>query len=218
MALADLDNDGDQDVIINNLNQAAGLYRNESSKPRVAVRLRGRGGNRFGVGARVRLANGNSIASQEIMAGGRYLSGDDPLRVFAMIPGRAYRLRCVGAAVRGRCWRRCGPTGFTRFTSRRARSSSPFRRQLSRRFLRMSARGWAIGTSSRRSMILSTTHCCRAAPAKRGRAWRGWTPTAMAGRTWPSLRKRDSNFLATRLGASIDGRFVGRGSCLGQPA
>ncbi|MDC0319154.1 VCBS repeat-containing protein [Verrucomicrobia bacterium] len=95
MALADLDNDGDQDVIINNLNQAAGIYRNESSKPRVSVRLRGRGGNRFGIGARIRLANGNSIASQEIMAGGRYLSGDDPLRVFAMLPGEAHRLEVL---------------------------------------------------------------------------------------------------------------------------
>ncbi|PCH55462.1 MAG: hypothetical protein COC21_02785 [Verrucomicrobiales bacterium] len=95
MALADLDNDGDQDVVINNLNQAAGLYRNESSKPRVAVRLRGRGGNRFGIGARIRLANGESVLSQEIMAGGRYLSGDDPMRVFAMVPGEAHRLEVL---------------------------------------------------------------------------------------------------------------------------
>ncbi len=92
MALADLDNDGDQDVVVNNLNQAAGLYRNESNRPRLAVRLRGRGGNPFGIGARIRLANGNNIASQEMIAGGRYLSGDDPLRVFAMAPGRPHRL------------------------------------------------------------------------------------------------------------------------------
>ena len=83
MALADLDNDGDQDVVVNNLNQAAGLYRNESSRPRVAVRLRGRGGNRVGIGARIRLANGDRVLSQEMIAGGRYLSGDDPMRVFA---------------------------------------------------------------------------------------------------------------------------------------
>ncbi len=98
MALADLDNDGDQDVVINNLNQAAGLYRNDSSKPRVAVRLRGRGGNRFGIGARIRLANGVSVLSQEIMAGGRYLSSDDPLRVFAMAPGEPHRLEVLWRA------------------------------------------------------------------------------------------------------------------------
>ena len=95
MALADLDNDGDQDVVVNNLNQSAGLYRNESSRPRVAVRLRGRGGNSFGIGARIRLANGDSVASQEMIAGGRYLSGDDPLRVFAVVPPGRHRLEVL---------------------------------------------------------------------------------------------------------------------------
>jgi hypothetical protein len=95
MVLADLDNDGDQDVIVNNLNQAAGLYRNESNRPRVAVRLRGRGGNRFGIGARIRMANDDSVVSQEMIAGGRYLSGDDPLRVFAILPGKMHRLEVL---------------------------------------------------------------------------------------------------------------------------
>jgi len=95
MALADLDNDGDQDVVVNNLNEAVGLYRNESSRPRVAVRLRGRGGNRAGIGARIRLANGDSVLSQEMIAGGRYLSGDDPVRVFAAVPPGPHRLEVM---------------------------------------------------------------------------------------------------------------------------
>jgi hypothetical protein len=30
MCLADLDNDGDQDVVVNHFNDAVGIYRNES--------------------------------------------------------------------------------------------------------------------------------------------------------------------------------------------
>lgn len=84
MCLADLDNDGDQDVIINQLNNAAALYRNESSAPRVMVRLSGDAKNTRGTGARIRIEGGAvPIQSQEIIAGGRYLSGDDPARTFA---------------------------------------------------------------------------------------------------------------------------------------
>lgn len=84
MALADLDDDGDLDVVVNNLNAPAAVYRNESTGPRVAVRLKGRGPNTFGIGAKVRLLGGPvPVQGQELLAGGRYLSGDDPRRVFA---------------------------------------------------------------------------------------------------------------------------------------
>ncbi len=83
MALADLDNDGDQDVVVNNLNDAAGIYRNESSKPRIAVRLEGVPPNTDGVGARIKVTGGPAPQSQEIIGGGRYLSSDQPQRTFA---------------------------------------------------------------------------------------------------------------------------------------
>src|SRR5688572_30285519 len=84
MCLADLDNDGDQDVVMNNLNEAAGVYRNESNQPRVAVRLKGKAPNTGGIGARITVRGGPvERQDQEMISGGRYLSSDDPMRVFA---------------------------------------------------------------------------------------------------------------------------------------
>ncbi len=75
MALADLDDDGDLDVVLNNLGSVAGIYRNESAAPRILVRCRDEGKNTGGVGARIRLLRDRLAQSQEIISGGRYLSG-----------------------------------------------------------------------------------------------------------------------------------------------
>ena len=90
IALADLDNDGDMDLAINNLNDGAMLFRNEGTEPRIQVRLTGRAPNTRGIGARIRVLGGPMAQSQEIIAGGRYLSGDDAMRTFAT--GTASRL------------------------------------------------------------------------------------------------------------------------------
>jgi hypothetical protein len=87
MALADLDNDGDLDVVLNNLNAGALIMRNDTTAARIAVRLRGRPANTAGIGAKIRVVGGPVPQSQEVISGGRYLSSDDPLRVFAT--GRA---------------------------------------------------------------------------------------------------------------------------------
>jgi hypothetical protein len=81
---ADLDNDGDLDLVTNDLNAEAGVYRNQSSKPRVAVRLKGLAANSRGIGSKIWLFGGAvPVQSQEMICGGRYLSCDDAVRVFA---------------------------------------------------------------------------------------------------------------------------------------
>ena len=87
MAAADLDNDGDLDVVINNLNGPAALFRNDASAPRLGVRLKGKAPNTHGIGARIKVFGGPVVQSQEIICGGRYLSSDDAMRTFAAGPG-----------------------------------------------------------------------------------------------------------------------------------
>ena len=83
MALGDLDNDGDLDVVMNRLNAPAALYRNDSNAPRIAVRLRGDSPNTQGIGSKVRLLGGPVDQMKEVISGGSYLSGSEALVTFA---------------------------------------------------------------------------------------------------------------------------------------
>lgn len=115
MALADLDNDGDADVVANHLFEAPALYRNEGGAGRVAVELRGPKGNPFGIGARVTVrATGLPAQVRQMIAGGRYLSGDQPRRCLATGTNAAVaievawpdgRTSVVSNAVPGRLYR-----------------------------------------------------------------------------------------------------------------
>src|SRR4029077_5721860 len=84
IAFGDFDGDGDLDFVVNNLNGESGIYRNDSIAPRVAVRLKGLSPNTQGIGAKIKLLGGAvPLQSQEVICGGRYLSGSDPMLVFA---------------------------------------------------------------------------------------------------------------------------------------
>jgi enediyne biosynthesis protein E4 len=85
MAAADLDGDGDLDVIVNRLGAPALVLRNDATAPRVAVRLIGDAPNTRAVGARIHLLGG-AVPTQEreVVAGGLYMSHSDYEASFAM--------------------------------------------------------------------------------------------------------------------------------------
>ncbi len=82
MAVCDLDNDGDLDVVINNADGQPEIYRNDCTAPRIAVKLHGRAPNTSAIGAKVKLI-GKKTQTQEVIAGGRYASGCDYQLAFA---------------------------------------------------------------------------------------------------------------------------------------
>lgn len=87
MALADLNNDGAPDVILNRMNEEAAIYENRTRAPRIAVRLRGKVPNTQALGAKVELTGGPVHQSKQITAGGDYSSGSDLMMVFSADPG-----------------------------------------------------------------------------------------------------------------------------------
>ena len=75
---ADLDNDGDLDIIINNINEPASIYKNQSRETTaaayLAIKLSGKGANTNAIGAKVYLYTGGTLQYQEVNPNRGYLS------------------------------------------------------------------------------------------------------------------------------------------------
>ncbi|HEX7312306.1 MAG TPA: CRTAC1 family protein [Pyrinomonadaceae bacterium] len=77
-AFGDLDNDGDVDIVLNNLDGSAQVLRNDGgANNSVLVKLVGVKSNRGGVGARVRVVAGDLAQVDEVRSGDSYLSQSD---------------------------------------------------------------------------------------------------------------------------------------------
>lgn len=82
MMMADLDNDGDLDIVVNNLRQSAQLFENQLCGGQgLQVELQWPGSpNRYAVGAQLLLKTNQGVLQRDVRATSGYLSGD-PVRV-----------------------------------------------------------------------------------------------------------------------------------------
>lgn len=83
MAMADLNNDGYPDLVINRIDQPALILANQSHKSRIAIKLTGLAPNTNGVGAKIVVEGGPVQQSKVVTSGRSYLSSSDYINVFA---------------------------------------------------------------------------------------------------------------------------------------
>ncbi|MGB2313311.1 MAG: VCBS repeat-containing protein [Flavobacteriaceae bacterium] len=87
-AYADLDNDGDMDLIVNNIDEKAFVYRNNAEKftqnNYLKIALQGAGKNKLGIGAKIKLTAGGMTQTQELLNTRGYQSSVDFNLIFGI--------------------------------------------------------------------------------------------------------------------------------------
>ncbi len=81
-AFGDLDNDGQTDIVVEDLDSSPMILKNEGDKTNhwITLELGAKTGNPLAIGARIKLTTGKVVQTEEIRSGGSYLSQND-LRV-----------------------------------------------------------------------------------------------------------------------------------------
>ena len=87
-AYADLDNDGDLDLLVNNVNEPAFVYENQSEKRQpnnyLRIRLKGKKGNLSGLGSKIKITTGATSQFYEHFLSRGYESSVDPTIHFGL--------------------------------------------------------------------------------------------------------------------------------------
>jgi hypothetical protein len=86
LAVGDLDNDGDVDIVVNNMDAAPTLLENRQQTTHhwLAVRPAAPAGNRFAIGAKITVTGGGTTQMREVRSGGSFLSQNDLRAYFGL--------------------------------------------------------------------------------------------------------------------------------------
>ncbi|MCH8923870.1 MAG: VCBS repeat-containing protein, partial [Planctomycetes bacterium] len=84
-ATADLDRDGDLDLVVANLEEPVSIYRNDSAAGhRLLIRLVGTTSNRWGIGSKVRIETASGLQVRELTPVRGYMASNEPLVHFGL--------------------------------------------------------------------------------------------------------------------------------------
>ncbi|MBC7826114.1 MAG: VCBS repeat-containing protein [Chitinophagaceae bacterium] len=87
-AYADLDNDGDLDIVVNNVNEPAFVFRNNSREQNhnnyIGIYLKGKGANTFAIGSKIIAYSGKQVLSREVMPSRGFQSSVDYKQIIGL--------------------------------------------------------------------------------------------------------------------------------------